>query len=409
MKSAIIIGAGPAGLIAAERLAQAGVAVALYEKKPSPGRKFLMAGRGGLNLTHSEDLEHFLDRYGAARGFLEPAIRDFTPQDLVAWCEGLGEETFTGSSGRIFPRSFKASPLLRAWIKRLEASGVVFHMQSSWRGWTGNNDLLFTSADGAEFTARADVTLLALGGASWPGLGSDGIWAQILAAHAVELSPFQPANCGFHVSWSPLFADKFAGRPLKSVALSFEGRSVKGEIMVNRSGVEGGAIYALSSALRESLHRNGTTRFTIDLKPSMDRALVLEKLETQRKGRSFSTFLEKTLNLAPLPVHLLRECDLKVADYPPGRLADLIKAVPVEVTAPFGIAKAISTAGGIKREELDGDFMLKKLPSVFAAGEMLDWEAPTGGYLLQASFATGAAAAKGMVRYLKDHASPGGA
>ncbi len=397
--SVAIIGGGPAGLIAAETLAAAGKRVIVYERKTSLGRKFLMAGRGGLNITHSEPLDKFLTRYGQSSEFLSPFLHDFTPGRLREWCEGLGEETFTGTSGRVFPKSFKASPLLRAWIKRLEKLNVEFKMQREWTGWDAQGNLVFKLADGTDETVKASAVLLALGGASWPNLGSDGGWTRILAEKNISVAALQPANCGFIVDWSDIFRDKFAGQPLKTISVTFAGKTVPGEIMMSRNGIEGGAIYALSSTLRDSLERGEDTILTIDLRPSLTIESILEKLSTPRKRQSFSSYMERALGLNPLSINLLREADLKVTDYKNDELAALIKAVPVRLKAPFPIERAISSAGGIRLDALNGDLMIRGMPGVFAAGEMLDWEAPTGGYLLQASFATGYAAAAGILNY----------
>lgn len=395
----VIIGGGPAGLIAAETLAKAGFAVTVYERKASLGRKFLMAGRGGLNLTHSEALDKFLGRYNEASPFISPLIEAFRPEDLRQWCEELGEPTFIGSSGRVFPKSFKASPLLRAWIKRLETLGVEFRMQRQWTGWDANNHLVFLDQDNAAETVAVDTTLLALGGASWPNLGSDGLWTSLFESKNIPVSALRPANCGFHVEWTDIFRGKFSGQPLKSISITFENRTVAGEIMISAKGIEGGAIYALSSLLRQSLEQHKETILKIDLRPTLTTDTITKKLNQPRGKLSFSNYLQRTLGLDALSINLLRESDRLVADYTPERLASLIKSVPVRLESPFPVDRAISSAGGIKLEALDKNLMLKELPGVFACGEMLDWEAPTGGYLLQASFATGLAAAKGIINY----------
>lgn len=395
-----IIGGGPAGLMAAEILAQAGHAVTVYERKPSLGRKFLMAGRGGLNLTHSEPLDAFLARYGPAAQALSPCIRRFPPDALRAWCEGLGQETFVGSSGRVFPKAFKASPLLRSWIARLDGLGVRFAMNRDWTGWDSSGALTFRTQDGAIETARPAAVLLALGGASWPKLGSDGGWVPLLAARGVPVAPLRPANCGFVVPWSPVFRDKFAGTPLKTITLTFAGKTVPGEIMIAANGIEGGAVYALSAAIRDQVLEQGSAIVRIDLRPGLSQESLLQKLSAPRGGQSFSTWMQKAAGLAPVAISLLRETDSGIAGKTPDVLAGAIKSLPLRVTAPFPIDRAISSAGGIRLEALDGNFMLKSLPGVFAAGEMLDWEAPTGGYLLQASFATGFCAAHGIAGWL---------
>lgn len=392
-----VIGGGPAGLMAAGTLAKAGMTVTVYERKASVGRKFLMAGRGGLNLTHSEEMEKFKRRYNEAENFITPIIDEFTPQHLRNWVESLGETTFVGSSGRVFPESFKASPLLRAWIKRLEGLGVHFRLQKTWVGWNENGELIFHESQ----PQKTDYTLLALGGASWPSLGSDGSWIPLLQNKGIDISPMEPANCGFHLKWSDVFREKFPGQPLKSITLTFEHKTIPGEIMISQSGIEGGAIYAISAKLRKSLKLGKDTVFTIDLRPSLSKEQIAQKLEQPRKSQSFSSYLERVLNLSSLEINLLREVDMKVIEYSPPQLADLIKALPVRVRETYPIDKAISSAGGIKLDELDQNLMLKKLPGVFVAGEMLDWEAPTGGYLLQGCFATGRAAAMGIINYAR--------
>lgn len=396
-----IIGGGPAGLIAAEKLAGAGMMVTVYEAKPSVGRKFLMAGRGGLNLTHSEDFENFMQRYGSAQNFLLPSIQKLSAADLRSWCEGLGQETFVGSSGRVFPKSMKASPLLRAWTERLTNMGVAFKLRHKWTGHENGKNIFMTPS--GEKTIAADATLLALGGASWPGLGSDGSWFEILQKKQIPLSSLRPANCGFAVNWSDIFMDKFSGQPLKNILLSCAERSVQGEMMIVKNGIEGGAVYALSSLIRETISQTGNAEIKIDLRPALSIQSLEEKLNVSRGRQSFSTWIQKTLGLSPASTSLLREVDRNVQDLNSLQLAQLIKSIPLTVTAPFSIDRAISTAGGIKLDALDDNFMLKNWPGVFAAGEMLDWEAPTGGYLLQASFATGNAAAEGILRYISDN------
>lgn len=397
-----IIGGGPAGLMAAEVLATAGKKVRLYDQKPSLGRKFLMAGRGGLNLTHSEPLPSFMQKYGIAETFLAPKVAALTPEALRQWCEDLGQETYIGSSGRVFPKAMKASPLLRAWITRLESLGVEFRMGRRWTGWNDDGTLTFTTSTGeAENVTDMSATLLALGGGSWPNLGSDGAWMDILGKHHVPLSPLAPSNCGFVVEWSNVFKDKFAGHPVKNIALLCGDVSVNGEMMIAEGGIEGGAVYALSSHIRDAITQNGDCTLYIDLRANQTREDILHKLNrTPRARQSFSTYLQKTVALSPVAINLLREHDREVQNLPNGTLAALIKSLPVTVTAPFSMARAISTAGGIMLDALDDDMMIKKIPGVFAAGEMLDWEAPTGGYLLQASFATGVAAANGILKYL---------
>jgi uncharacterized flavoprotein (TIGR03862 family) len=398
-----IIGAGPAGLMAAELLAQGRVCVTVYDAMPSVGRKFLMAGRGGLNLTHSEPLPEFLKRYAAATPRLAPAIEAFPPDALREWSEALGQPTFVGSSGRVFPEAFKASPLLRAWLRRLDAMGVQFALRQRWTGWEEDGRLSFQTPDGPRLV-DAQATVLALGGASWPRLGSDGAWMETLAAKGVAISQLRPANCGFTVAWSDIFRDRFEGHPLKGVALSFGSRTVRGEAVVTRAGLEGGAIYAISADLREAIFDKGQATLRIALRPDLETSDLVARLAAPRGKQSFSNWLRKAAHLSPVGVGLLQEAaiasDVSLSSLAAASLAGLINAVPVQLNGLAPIARAISTAGGIVFDELDADFMIRRLPGVFAAGEMLDWEAPTGGYLLQASFATGAAAGRGVLKWL---------
>ena len=399
-----IIGAGPAGLMAAEVLAQGGAAVVIYDAMPSAGRKFLMAGRGGLNLTHSEPLPAFLARYGEAPPHLTAAIDAFPPSALRDWSEALGQPTFIGSSGRVFPKAFKASPLLRAWLRRLDSMGVQLALRHRWTGWDEHGRLRFQTPDRAR-AIEARATVLSLGGASWPRLGSDGAWVETLAAKGVQISRLRPANSGFSVAWSDIFRDRFEGQPLKGVALTSGAHSVRGEAIVTRTGIEGGAIYALSADLREALDRSGQATLHVALRPDIEMKDLIVRLSAQKGKQSFSNFLRKAAHLSPVAIGLLQEAakasGVSLASLSPADLANLINAVPIELTGTAPIARAISTAGGITFDELDADFMLRRLQGVFAAGEMLDWEAPTGGYLLQASFATGAAAGRGALKWLE--------
>jgi uncharacterized flavoprotein (TIGR03862 family) len=401
--NAAIIGAGPAGLMAAEVLAQGGADVTVFDAMPSAGRKFLMAGRGGLNLTHSEPLPAFLARYREAAPLLEPAISAFSPDRLRAWSETLGQPTFVGSSGRVFPQSFKASPLLRAWLRRLASQGVRFAFRHRWIGWDKNNRLLFQTPDG-ERAGNAQVAVLALGGASWPRLGSDGSWVEWLATTGVAVAPLRPANCGFAVAWSDVFRDRFEGQPLKGAAFSFAAQMIRGEVIITRTGIEGGAIYALSVELREAIAKSGKAVLRVALRPDLSTDELAARLSAPRGKQSFSNFLRKAVNLSPVAIGFVQESAIASGRSPSAlsarHLAELINGAPVRLTGTAPIARAISTAGGIAFNELDENFMLRRLPGVFAAGEMLDWEAPTGGYLLQASFATGAAAGKGALRWL---------
>jgi uncharacterized flavoprotein (TIGR03862 family) len=398
-----IIGAGPAGLMAAEVLAQAGAGVTVYDAMPSVGRKFLLAGRGGLNLTHSEALPAFLARYGAAAPHLAPAIDAFSPSNLRAWSEALGQPTFVGSSGRVFPQGFKASPLLRAWLRRLDSLGVQLRLRHRWTGWDDAGHLTFETPDGPR-AVDARATVLALGGASWPRLGSDGAWAPTLAAKGVTISPLRPANCGFTTAWSEIFRDRSEGHPLKGVALSLGAHSVRGEAMITKTGIEGGAVYALSAELRETIADSGQATLRIALRPDLDVSDLATRLSAPRGKQSFSNFLRKAAHLSPVGIGLIQEAAIasgvSLSSLSAENLAGRINAVPVVLNGVAPIARAISTAGGISFGELDADFMIRRLPGVFAAGEMLDWEAPTGGYLLQATFATGAAAGRGVLKWL---------
>jgi uncharacterized flavoprotein (TIGR03862 family) len=398
-----VIGAGPAGLMAAETLAQGGARVTVYDAMASAGRKFLMAGRGGLNLTHSEPLPAFLTRYREAKPQLAAAIQAFPPDHLREWCEALGQPTFVGSSGRIFPEALKASPLLRAWLRRLDATGVQFSLRHRWTGWDENGHLLFQTPDG-HIAVDARATVLALGGASWPRLGSDGVWVKTLSARGVKVSPLKSANCGFVIAWSDIFCDRFEGQPLKGVGLSFGALSVRGEAMITRNGIEGGAIYALSAELREAILGSGQVTLHIALRPDIETHDLVARMSAPRGKQTFSNWLRKAARLSPVGIGLLQEAAIVSGVVLPSlsaeNLAELINAVPVQLTGIAPIARAISTAGGIAFEELNADFMLRRLPGVFTAGEMLDWEAPTGGYLLQACFATGAAAGRGASRWL---------
>jgi uncharacterized flavoprotein (TIGR03862 family) len=399
-----VIGGGPAGLMAAEALAQRGLAVDLYDAMPSVGRKFLLAGKGGLNLTHAEAFDRFVTRYAAAGPALEPGLRHFGPDALRAWSESLGIATFVGSSNRVFPQDMKAAPLLRAWLHRLRVQGVRFHMRHRWTGWTADGALQFDSPAGAVQTTPS-ATVLALGGASWSRLGSDGAWWPWLAAKDVPLAPLQPSNCGFEAAWSEHFSSRYAGEPLKSVAIAFEGWRQPGEFVVTATGVEGSLVYAASAALRDRIAASGSATFHLDLLPARSGDWVQREVAHPRGPRSLATHLKSRLNLSGVKAGLLWELLPKEAQADPVQLAAAIKALPVTVTATRPIDEAISTAGGVRFDGLDPHGMLKNLPGVFVAGEMLDWEAPTGGYLLTACFATGLAAGQGAADWLAESAA----
>jgi hypothetical protein len=389
-----IIGGGPAGLMAAEVLSAAGIPVDLYDAMPSVGRKFLMAGKGGLNLTHSEPLDAFLSRYGKRRPQLAPLLAAFGPDALRDWARGLGVDTFIGSSGRVFPTGMKAAPLLRAWLHRLRAAGVRVHVRHRWLGWDDGGDLRFAGPDG-EKTVPAEATVLALGGGSWARLGSDGAWLPLLEQRKVAIAPLRPANCGFDVGWSEHFRERFAGEPLKSVALDFAGETRRGEFVITEHGVEGSLIYAFSARLRDAIEADGSATFQLDLLPDWSAERVAEEVARPRGSRSLSSHLQSRLALKGVKAVLLRECLGSEVMNDPARLAVAIKTLPLRLIAPRPIDEAISTAGGVAFEALDEHLMLHNLPGVFCAGEMLDWEAPTGGYLLTACFASGRVAGQG--------------
>ncbi|WP_035383134.1 TIGR03862 family flavoprotein [Ferriphaselus sp. R-1] len=399
-RTVAVIGAGPAGLMAAEVLAQGGAQVTVFDAMPSAGRKFLMAGKGGMNITHSEAFDAFVTRYGARQPEIEPLLRAFPPEDLRAWIHGLGVQTFVGSSGRVFPTEMKAAPLLRGWLHRLRESGVRFAMRHRWLGWTDDGSLLFAEPEG-EHTVRADAVVLALGGGSWAKLGSDGAWTPLLAGRGVEVSPLRPSNCGFEVAWSEHFRSRFAGEPLKSVAASFGGARRLGECLIDAHGIEGGLIYALSTALRDEIEHTGRATLHLDLLPDWSAEKVAAAVAHPRGSRSLSSHLQSRLGLKGVKAGLLRECLTAEEFNTPARLAAAIKALPLPLLAPRPLDEAISSAGGVRFEALDANLMVKELPGVFCAGEMLDWEAPTGGYLLTACFASGKAAGSGALDWLR--------
>jgi uncharacterized flavoprotein (TIGR03862 family) len=401
-----VVGGGPAGLMAAEVLAAQGVAVHLYDAMPSVGRKFLLAGRGGLNLTHAEPFERFVGRFGERRAELEPLLQRFGPEAVREWAHGLGIETFIGSSGRVFPKDMKAAPLLRAWLHRLRQSGVQFHMRHRWLGWAAEpaSALRFATPTG-EIEAGFDAVVLALGGASWSRLGSDGAWMPEVAGRGVGVAPLRPANCGFDLGWSPFFAERFAGQPFKSVAIAFDDESGrpfarKGEFVATATGIEGSLVYAASALLRDRIAATGSATLTLDLLPDRSEAQVLAAVRHPRGARSLASHLKSRLGLEGIKAAVLREVLSSEQMHEPDALARTIKALPLRLVAPRPIDEAISSAGGVRFDALDAGLMAVALPGVFCAGEMLDWEAPTGGYLLTASLASGAAAARGVLARL---------
>jgi uncharacterized flavoprotein (TIGR03862 family) len=391
--------------MAAEAALEGGAKIDIFDAMPSVGRKFLLAGKGGLNLTHAEPLEPFLARFGACRDRIAPLLADFGPEALRAWARALGVQTFTGSSGRVFPTGMKAAPLLRAWLHRLRAAGVTIHVRHRWNGWGGDGALRFSTPRG-ERALHADAVVLALGGGSWPQLGSDGAWAPLLAARGVAVAPLLPSNCGFDTGWSEHFRARFAGTPVKTVVASFSDRQgrtfrVEGEFIVTETGIEGGLVYALSAPLRDEIAAAGAATLHLDLAPGRDAARLLEELAHPRGRRSLSSHIQSRTGLKGVKMGLLREL-VPAADFADSaRLAAAIKALPLKLVAARPLAEAISSAGGVAFEALDERLMLRALPGVFCAGEMLDWEAPTGGYLLTACFATGRAAGTGALSWLE--------
>lgn len=404
-RTVAIIGGGPAGLMAAEVLGAAGVQVHLYDAMPSVGRKFLLAGRGGLNLTHSEPIEVFASRYGERRAQVEPWLSELGPDALRAWAKGLGVETFVGTSGRVFPEGMKAAPLLRAWLHRLRSAGVQFHMRHRWLGWadaSGDGHALRFATPAGETRVHADAVVLALGGGSWSRLGSDGAWVPWLQARGVAVAPLAPANCGFDLGWSPHFSSRFAGQPFKSVAIAVtdsQGRHFarKGEFVATETGIEGSLIYAASALVRDEIAAQGHAVIYLDLLPDRTPEQVRAAVLHPRGARSLSSHLKSRLGLEGIKAGVLHEALTREAMLDAATLAQTIKAVPLRLTAPRPIDEAISSAGGVRFDALDARLMANALPGVFCAGEMLDWEAPTGGYLLTAAMASGAAAARGVL------------
>ncbi|WP_187673111.1 TIGR03862 family flavoprotein [Zestomonas carbonaria] len=399
---ATVIGGGPAGLMAAEVLAQGGVAVDLYDAMPSVGRKFLLAGVGGMNITHAEAKDRFLTRYGARQAEIAALLDGFDADALRAWIHGLGIDTFVGSSGRVFPTDMKAAPLLRAWLKRLRELGVAIHTRHRWLGWNPDGSLRIAGPDG-ELAVRSDATLLALGGGSWARLGSDGAWVPLLEERGIAMAPLRPSNCGFEGNgWSPVFAGKFAGAPVKPVSLRLDdGEPRQGEFVITAQGVEGSLVYALSAAIRERIARDGSATVLLDLLPQKTVQQVETALRKPRGSKSISNHLRGQLGLDGVRAGLLRELTGAETYADPARLATAIKALPLTLLRPRPLDEAISSAGGVPFERLDERLMLRQLPGVFCAGEMLDWEAPTGGYLLTACFASGRVAGLGMLDLIK--------
>ncbi len=410
MATVVIIGGGPAGLMAAEAAVAGGVEVNLYDAMPSVGRKFLLAGKGGLNLTHSEPMEQFLSRYGTRRPEIEPVIRSFPPEAIQAWAHSLSVETFVGSSGRVFPSDLKAAPLLRAWLRRLRKAGVQFHVRHRWCGWDQEDNLRFTSQQGPQ-SVHADAVVLALGGGSWPHLGSDAAWIQILAERKVSTAPLKPANCGFDVQWSEHFRKKFAGHPVKTVQVTMNavnGTVIRrmGEFVITANGVEGGVIYMVSAAARDVIIAEGIATLWLDLVPDRPLKRLAQDLSRPRSKRTVATHLKRCAGIAGVKAGLLHETVPKEVFTDPVRLATVLKSLPVTLIGPRPLKEAISTAGGVSFEVLDTRLMMRSLPGVFYAGEMLDWEAPTGGYLLTGCLATGRIAGAAAAEWAKAQASP---
>jgi hypothetical protein len=393
--------------MAAEVLATSGVAVTVYEHMPSVGRKLLLAGRSGLNVTNSEPIEQLLGRYGTAREVLAPAIESFDVDSVRSWSAGLDEPTFVGSTGHVFPKSFRATPLLRTWLTRLAALDVKIEVRRRWIGWPqiDHPGALLESPDGTITEIHSDVTILALGGASWPRVGSDGTWVDIVRRAGVDVSSLRPANCGIEVEWTQHFRDRFAGVPIKNIAISVGEASVRGDAMITRGGLEGGPVYTQSARIRDAIDQRGRSSVEVDLHPDLDAGQLAERLARRRPKDSIATTLRRTIGLTPVEVSLMREVAGDRLSTDSDELAALVKALPLVVTSTMPIDRAISTAGGIALHEVDAAFMLHRYPGTFVAGEMLDWEAPTGGYLLQATFSTAVAAANGALRWLGVRAS----
>ena len=400
-----VIGGGPAGLMAAEAAIAEGARVDLYDAMASVGRKFLLAGKGGLNLTHSEPAGKFLARYGARQAQIQPLLTGFGPEALREWARELGVETFIGTSGRVFPSDLKSAPLLRAWLRRLRQHGMTIHARHRWCGWDENGALRFITPQGDRLVS-ADAVVLALGGGSWSRLGSDGAWVPLLAGRGVPIEPLRPANCGFDVDWSQHLRSRYAGHPVKPVVVSgttLEGLEYRqqGEFIVTETGIEGGVIYAVSAWVRDEIVKTGAALLRLDLAPDRDVSRLIADLSRPRGSRSMASHLQRRVGISGVKAGLLRECVSKQDFADPALLGVAIKSLPVRLVAPRPLEEAISTAGGVAFEALDRGLMIRSLPGVFCAGEMLDWEAPTGGYLLTACFASGHAAGVGAVRWLQ--------
>ena len=396
-----VIGAGPAGLMAAEQLGRAGFCVNLYERMPTPARKFLMAGKSGLNLTHSEDLPAFTKRYGNWSDRLARPIKAFSNTQIRQWAHDLGIETFVGSSGRVFPKTFKASPLLRAWLKRLNSLGVELHTRTTWQGWNENGDHLVFVGPNGTFEVDAQATILALGGTSWPKLGSVGEWQQPMQAIGVAIEQFRPVNCGFNVDWSAHFRERFAGQPVKNCLLSFNGKTVKGDVMITNNGIEGGTIYKVSAAIVAALENGSSTAISLDLAPDQSTNRLKTRLSEAQGKRSLTDHIRRKTGLKGVQIGLLREFAHGEPLNNPEALAAKIKSLQVPITSARPIEEAISVAGGVSFAAMDENLMLNALPGTFCAGEMVAWDAPTGGYLLSASLAQGKQAAEGAINWLK--------
>src|SRR5215216_5593338 len=398
-KPVAVIGGGPAGLMTAEVISARGVKVDVYDSMPSVGRKFLMAGKSGLNITHSETFEQFVSRYGKRQAQIEPLLKKFGPDQLRQWVHGLGIDTFVGTSGRVFPVGMKASPLLRAWLKHLTDSHVTFYLHHKWRGWNADQSLRFETPAGDK-ALNPEATVLALGGGSWSRLGSDGMWVRWLEQAGTQIEPLKPSNCGFDVAWTPHFRERFDGHPIKSVVFSFESFRQQGEFIITKEGVEGSLIYAASALLRDEIEARGSAMMTLDLAPDRSLAWLIERLSKPRGSRTMASHLEKIVGIKGVKAGLLREFMSKEDFANPARIAYFIKNLSVPLIATRPLDEAISSAGGVKFESLDNHLMLRSQPGVFCAGEMLDWEAPTGGYLITACMASGYTAGQGVLKWL---------